>query len=365
MMKRLGGIAAAIGVAVTGFGVGLCEYRTPTTEFLQGKVSFFYQHTDDPTTPSVDLSSGWLSFDARRQYDSMTEGFTLAGSGQVGFAELSLTQAEVGASGAVRQYLESPLPLFTFGGFAATLDTAFPQPRVEAQAGLGYGRFYDVTPLAKALQIEGQLLTRGILPVPLTDENLLAVAKSIGQRVEGEVVAERVAAVVSLIEAEAGRELDPTTVLLIEEALAATGRERYCGWTVQAGFAHELLDPHGATRDFLLSLALDAALAPEPNSQLLFRARVSGPYWITEQYTLALDVTFDVQLDSAISFSTRYSLFQDKPLGQLPAGRQSASFQLEISQRWVGMTLQMEFAKLAEAPAWKQSIVITATAHLW
>lgn len=365
MPKRVGAMVAAIGIAVTGYGIGLCEYRTPTTEFLEGEVSFSYQHADDPTTPGADLSLGWLKFDARRQYDSTTEGFTLGGSGRLDFRNLGLAKWSVSANGALRQYMEGPVPAFTFAGFEAGLDTTRPQPRLEAQAGVGYGRFDDVTPLVKAKQIDGQLTGWGVLSVPLSDKTLLAVAEAIGQQGDGGALAERVAAVVTLIEGEARRNLDPTAVLMIEHVLASTGRERYCGWRGQAGIAYELLDPKGGPRDLLLALSLDAALAPEQGSQLLFAAKISGPYWITEQYTLTLDVTFDHHLDTITSFTTRYALRLDKPRGQAPAGSQSAVFQLRFSLGWVGVLLRMEFKKVAEDPAWTQDIMLTATANLW
>jgi len=366
MMNRVGvAIAAAVGIAVTGYGIGLCDYRTPTTEFLQGKVSFFYQHSDDPATPSIDTSSGWLAFDAKSQYDTASEGFTFGGSGQLRFHNLGLVQASVGAAGTLRQYVGKPLSYFTFGGFEAALDTANPQPRLEAQAGLGYGRFYDVTPLAKALRIEARLLALGAIPVSLPDAVVLAMAEAIDQREEAVAPADRVAAVVRLIEEELKRNLDAASVLMVEEVIASTGQERFCGWTVQSGMAYEILDPKGGPRDFLFSLSLDAALAPEPDSQLLFKAKISGPYWITEQHTLTVDVTFDHHLDGITSFTTRYTLRQDKPRGQAPAGVQSAVFQLGFDLGWVGVSLQMEFSKVAEAQAWTQNIVITATADVW
>ncbi len=365
MIRRVGGVMAAWVVAVTGYGVGLCEYRTPTTEFLQGKVSFFYQHTDDPSTPGIDLSAGSLTFDARRQRDGETAGFTLAGKGEMRLYNLGLTQTKVEGVGALRQYLAHTLPLFTYGALEATWDTANPQPGLEAQAGVGYGRFYNVTPLARALQLEAFFLAQGVLSVPLADDEVLAVAEAIGQPAEAASLAERVAQVVALVEADRSRKLDPLMVLEIEETLARTGRERFCGWTAQAGIAYRLMDPKDVPRELFFSLSLDAAIAPEPNSQLLFRTRIAGPSSLPERYTLTLEVSFDVQINNSISFSTRYALFQDKPAGQLPAGTQFASFQLEISHGWIGVTLQMEFSKLAEAPAWEQSIVISATTHLW
>lgn len=367
MIRRVGVLFIAVGVASVGYGMGLCDYRVPVTESLQGKVSFFYQHVDDPALSGIALSAGWLEFDARRQHDSATEGFTLAGKGQLRFRNLGLVQATLGGSAAVRQYLPGPLSLFTFGGVEAALDTTNPQPRAEAQAGLGYGRFFNVTPLAKALQIDAMLLARGVIPSALSEDVLLAVAGVIGGEGTPAERAEHVVAVVeqTLRDQSLPRTLDAATGLAIEEVIAQAGRERFCGWTVHAGMAYEILDPQGGSRDLLFALAVDAAVAPEPSSQLLLRTRISGPYWITEQYTLSLDVTFDVRVNDSVSFSTRYALFLDKPLGQVPAGMQSATFQLELTLGALGVVLQMEFAKLAESPAWRQSILITATAYLW
>lgn len=312
------------------------------------------------------MSAGWLSFDARRQHDSATEGFTLGGSGKLTFRSLNLAQAQVGASGAVRQYLSGSVPLYSFGGIDVSLDTATPQPRVEAEAGLGHGRFYNVTPLAKALQVEAVLIARGVIPAALAEDTLLALAVAIGG--EG-TAAERAEHVVALVEQalrdqDLSRKLEAATGLAIEEIIAQADRERYCGWTAQAGIAYEIFDPRGGPRDLLLSLTLNAAVATAANSQLLLRLKVAGPYWITEQYTLTSEMTFETRLD-ATTFSARYSLFQDKPRGQRPAGTQSALFQMEMSWEWVGVSLQVEFSKVAEAPTWNQSIIVASTAYLW
>ncbi len=366
-MRWVGVALAALSVA-SGVGeVDLCSYRTPTTEFLQGKVSFFYQHVDEPTTAGLTVSSGWLSFDARRQHDSATAGFTLTGGGRLRFRNVALVQTEVGASGAVRQYLATDRPFYAFGGLDAAFDTTYPQPRVEAQAGLGTGRFYNVTPLAKALQIDETLFRRRAIPIPLSDGVLREVAGAVG---EGGSVEERVASVVPLIEQFLGEQglapkLDPSAVLAVEEVISQAIQERYCGWTAQAGIAYEIFDPRGGPRDLLFSLALDAAVPAGADTQLLLRSKIAGPYGLTDQYTLTLEATLETRVNDMINFSTRYTLFHDKPRGQLPAGTQSAVFQFEISWGWVGLTVQLEFSKVAEAPAWKQSLVVTSTAYLW
>ncbi len=367
---RKGWVAGALAAvaAATGLAMNLCLYRGPTAEFLQGKVSFFYQHADDPGTPGIELSEGALAFDLRRQLDSDLRGFTLGAKGEARLYNVAFVRGRVEGTGSLRQYLRAPEPLYTYGGLDAALDTAYSQPWLEAQAGLGYGRFYNVTPLLRVLVLETKLLERGVLTDALTDELRLKLAEIAGRQEQVQPLPERVASVVAVLNDHLrGRYpqgLDAATVLLVEQVLAESHPERYCGWTVQGGFAYRLLDPQGRPRDLLFSLALDAAIAPERYSQLLLRTRITGPYGFTEQYTLSLDVSFNVQIQGNVTFSSQYSLFLEKPRGQAPAGTQKAQFQLEIVGGWIGLSLKMEFSKVAEAPTWRQAIVISTTAYL-
>jgi len=358
------GVFLALVAAAAALGVDLCDYRSPTTELLEGKASFLYQHADDPGTPGVELSEGSLAFDVRRQVDGERIGFTLGSRGEVRLRDVGWGGVRMEGTGAVRQYLVAAIPLFTYGGLDAAWDTTYARPWVEAQAGLGYGRFHDATPLVRALQLDDKLMSVGVLRSALPAETLLRLAATIGEGVQ-KPFPERVADVVAFLEAYLGRRLEIETVLLVEKVLAETRRERYCGWTVQGGFAYRLLDPKGDRKDLLLSLALDAAAAPDTDTQLLLRTRISGPDWMANQYTLSLELGLERRVAPWTRFSAGYSVFLDKPRDQRPAGTQKAVFQLELGGGWVGLNLKMEFSKAAEAPTWKQSIVISSTAYLW
>ncbi|MCX7750913.1 MAG: hypothetical protein N2320_05185 [Candidatus Bipolaricaulota bacterium] len=370
-MRVLGWVGAlVVAVGAVGLGVNLCLYRGPATDVLQGKLSFFYQHADDPGTPGIELSEGTLAFDLRRQLDSSLRGFTLGAKGEARLYNVGFVRGRIEGTGTLRQYLQAPIPLYTYGGLDAALDTAYLQPWVEAQAGLGYGRFYNVSPLARVAELEDVLLHQAVITASLPLELQLELAEIVGRREEVQPLAGRVAAVVARLEAYLAAQgrpsgLDPATVLLVEQLLREPRPERYCGWTVQGGFAYRLLDPQGRPGDLLFSLALDAAVAPSEDSQLLLRAKVTGPYGFSEQYTLNLDVSFDVRVERRVTFSAQYTLFLDKPRGQSPAGTQKAQFQLEIAGGWIGLSLKMEFSKAAEAPTWRQAIVISTTAYLW
>jgi len=342
----------------------LCDYKTPETSLEDMSLSFYYRHYDDPATPGPDISSGRLFLSYNLLYDSPALGYALAGSGELSLDNLGLAGIVGQASGTVRRYFSEGLPYFAFGGIESSWASGFPRPALELRAGLGYGHFADVTPMAKAYRIETKLLTIGAIASSFSDETLLAIAEEIGRRAEYGDISELVAAVEGIIEESTGATLDARALLAIEDIIQATGSERYCGYAVQFGMGYEIIDPRGETRDFLLTLSADGALAPEPGSQLLLRASLSGPYRITEQYTLTLSASYDYQLNDTTSFTAEYAMRQVKPLGQVPAGDQSASFQLSFDLGGVDLTLQVTFSKVAEAPGWTQDFLISVAMDL-
>jgi len=348
---------------VLSFGVGvaqsLCDYRTPETYVQDLNLSFYYRHWDDPATAGPDISSGRLFLDYNLLKDSPSLGYAFVGAGELRLVGLGFAGTAGQASGTVRRYLAEGLPYFAFGGVESSWASGFPQPGVEVRAGLGYGHFTDVTPMAKAYRIEAKLLTLGAIPASLSEDTLVAIADEIGRMAEFDDLTALISEIEAVIEAETGATLDARALLAIEEIVKETGKERYCGYAVQLGLGYELLDPQGGEQDFLLTLSADGALAPEPGSQLLVRASLSGPYQIMEQHTLTLSASYDFQLNDTTSFTAEYSLRQVKPKGQLPAGDQSASFQLTFNLERADLSLQVTFSKVAEAPGWTQDFLIS------
>jgi hypothetical protein len=269
------GVLVLVGLAATGTPISLCNYVSPETNLSDLDLSMSYRYFDDGATPGVDSSGGRVALDFSQLYDSPDIGFTLAGSGEILLAALVPTAGLGEASGTFRYYLTKDAPLFGFGGLETSIATGQPQPGVSVRAGIGYGRFSDVTPLAKAVTMEKELLKAEAISQPLGDGTLMAIARAIGRRIEYASVKDLAAEVVNLIQGGSGATLAPRQVLMVEDVIVATGDERNCGWAVQAGVGYELVDAYGGTRNLLLTASADAALAPDPASQLLFRASFS------------------------------------------------------------------------------------------
>lgn len=348
---------------VPAFAISICQYQAPTTNLLRGEAAFSYHYFEDPLTPAPDISTGKLTVQGEWLVDSPARGVGLTFAGEFNLFGLGLASAMAQVSGTFREYPYPPFSYFVFGGVEGSLDTRNARPAVEVRAGVGYGRFTDVTPLVRALRIEEKLLAGGLLLAALPESTVLLLAQEIGRRQIYSSTADLAAAVVRIIAAEAGITLDPRSALLVEEVLEESGLERYCGWAVQFGLGYLLARAQpGALR---FSLSLQGAMAPDPRSQILFKSDLSAPYQVFEEYTWNLSASYTSRLDDTTNFSAQYVLRQIKPRGQMPAGSQSATFQLTFKLGGASVTLKVGFSKLAEARNWTQELLLSAGWQLW
>jgi len=361
----LGGLLAS----AVGFGgpLLLCDYRSPQTDLTDMHLGFNYRYFDDPATVETDVSSGRLALSFSRLVDAPGMGYTLAGSAEIALADLRPSSGLGQASGTLRFYMSEEMPCFAFGGFETSAATATEQPQIglEVRTGFGYGRFSDVTPLAKAFTIEEELLDLEAIPDTLADDVLLAVAAEIGREAEYETIDDLVAAVEGLIEGAAGVELDAWSILAIEETILAVGDERYCGWAVQAGIGYELVDPYGGEQDFVIAASADAAFAPEPGSQLLLHASFSGPFEIVEENTLIVTASYDVAVNETASLIAGYTLQRVKPAQQEATDSQSATIEVAFDVGGADVAIQLVVSKTAEATDWSKEVVVSAAMDLF
>jgi len=346
--------------AAGAMAVRLCDYTSPETNLSDLGLSFSYRYFDDGATPGVDASGGRAGVQFSQLNDGRDMGFTLSGGAEVTLNGLAPTAGLGDVAGTFRYYLHKETPLFAFGGFAASLSTGQPQPGVDVRAGVGYGRFSDVTPLAKAVTIDKELREARALSKPLPDATLGDVAAAIGRRAEYASVEELVAHVVDIIQTASQTTIAPRQVLMVEDAILATGDELYCGWAIQAGLGYELIDPYGGSKDFLITGSADAAFAPNPESQLLFRGSISGPFRILEENTLSVRVSYDWAISATSTLLAAYNLQRVQPLG-LDA---SASHALSLLMGFVvGKTdfgVQLALSKASSAPAWTIEVSVSA-----
>lgn len=351
-------------VAAAAAPVTLCDYVSPETNLSNLGLSFSYRYFDDGATEGVDASGGRAALRFSRLFDSPDIGFTLDGSAEILITGLAPTAGLADGAGTFRYYLTEEAPFFGFGGLEASIAAGQPQPGVNLRAGVGYGRFSDVTPLAKAFAIGNELRAVEAISQSLEGETLMQIAEEIGRRAEYSSVKDLAAEVVNLIQTATGVTLAPRQVLMVEDIILATGDEHNCGWAVQGGLGYELIDPYGESRDFLMTASADVAFAPDPESQFLFRASFSSPFRPAEENTLTVKASYDRTLSETSSLLATYNLHRVQPLGLDVSTSHAAALLVNFVVGKTDAGLQVSLSKTASAPAWTIEVSVSAAIDL-
>ncbi len=348
-----------IGVMAMGTPVSLCDYRSPQTSLSDLKLTLSYHYFDDPATAGVEINSGRIALNYSRLYDSPDFGFTLTGAGSLDLNDFAIAAGLGQGTGTFRYYLSDEAPIFGFGGADASYTLGQAEPAVNVSVGLGYGRFTDVTPLAKAVKIQNDLLASGAISDSLSDETLMAIAAEIGKKAEYATTKDLVAAIEQIIEKATGGTLDARAILTIEDDVLATGDEVSCGWAVQAGLGYELIDPTGGTQDLLLTISGDAAFAVKPGSQFALHVNLHGPFDIAAENTLTVNASWNYPLKDDVDLLMSYQL-QRVQQGGTATDSQSATFSVAFNVGGADVSLQVGFSKAAGAAGWSKDITISA-----
>ncbi len=366
MARKMVWAALSVLVAsVWGYPLSLCDYRVPETSLLDMDLSLTYHYRDDPSQPGVEINLGKATFTYTQLYNAPSQGFSIDAKAVLGARGFELVDALLESSATYRFYFATEEPFFFFGGAEGSWRPTYVNPWFQVTLGLGYGRFNDVTPLAKAMLISEDLLRIGAIPASLSEDALLAVAQEIGRRAEYERLEDLVAKVEEIIETDTGVDLDARAVLRIEERITETGRERYCGGAIQAGLGYELLNPRGGDREVVLSASANWALAPEPRSQLLLRGDLSAPMPWANAYTARLGFTYDYELNGRTSFRADYSLEWVKEAEvERSYDSHDAVFQLNLNLGGWKIAFTLSFSKGPGDVAWTQEFVISAAIDL-
>ena len=319
-------VVSLLAIGVSAFGLSLCDYRSPETSISDSRLSLSYRYFNDAATPVIDVNSGRAALDYSQLYDSPNYGYSFAGSAELTVDDF-LPSGWLAQSGLTYRYYPFAEALFfVFGGLEASVATGQPKPGLDARVGVGLGRFTDVTPLAKAILIDKELLALGAIPAALPDDVLMSMASTIGRAAEYDTVKALVADLEALIEGVSGGQLDARALLSIEEIVLETGNERQCGWAIQGGVGYELIDPYGGAQNFVLAGSADAAFATSPDDQFLLHASFSGPLEFMEENTITASVSYVYELSDTSTLTLDYAMQRVKPLG-LPA---QASHSIEL-----------------------------------
>ncbi len=343
--------------------LSLCDYRAPETSITNARMSFSYLYSESAFDLEDVVSEGRLQIDFGSIYDTRAFGYTLSAMGELSLRDLRPQEGIAQSTGTLRYYLLEEQPLFGFGGYDASLTVGEPL-ELDLDLGVGYGRFSDVTPLAKAMRIQRLLLTREVLTERLPDDVLLTVAEEIGRRIEYETVEELVGVLVDEIEDAVGVQVDARSVLAMEDIVVATGDKRFCGWAVQAGLGYPVLVPEGQEQNLLLTARADLALAPEPGSQILLGARLSGPLNILEQRVVSLSASYEYAMGPGSTLFARATARRTQRPDVDPVDTMSASLRVNFFVGEMAVGVEMAIARPAGAERLSKKLSVSMSMKL-
>ncbi|TFH08429.1 MAG: hypothetical protein E4H08_07815 [Candidatus Atribacteria bacterium] len=351
-------------LAPAAWGLSLCSYQTPETLLMDAGTSFSYQYFDDANTPAIDVSTGRIDFSFSRLRDTAIYGSTVRLNGQVGLTNFLPSRWMGEADASFRYYVSKDLPLFGFGGVHGITTTGQTQLGLDIQSGFGFGRFKDVSPLAKAMLIHQTLRSNRAIGGPLPDSVVLSIGQAIGGLSVENPVENVVATIESLVEIASGVQLDARSLLMIEDVVANTEPQRFCGFSAQAGLGYELLDPYGGPQGFLVALSADAAYAPDPSGQMQGHLGFSGPFDIADENTLTGSFSYEILLAGSSSLEAGYTFQRVKLAGLSPTTSHGISCNVVFKLSSIDVLVGLSFVRSTGDPGWSVGCSISASMDL-
>ncbi|MDD5646338.1 MAG: hypothetical protein PHW86_04140 [Candidatus Bipolaricaulis sp.] len=330
-------LAAAVvflGPTLAAFAVPLCSYQSPLTDLSDLGLSFSYEYHNDPYgDPDEDLSAGEFVANYVRLYDRPEYGFDVDIDTAMVIAERETLDYTVRADANFKWYLASQKNMFAFAGASARSSSLHASLGLTAGAGVGYGRFTDVTPLAIATRIDAYLVRRGSLIDNLHAVDLQILAYEISSAAEYESTADLLAVVQEIVE-DSGlvREdgLDALDISEMMDLIEDPGYSRYCGWDAKIGLGFEVLDPSGGASDLVVTAALNYAFSTTPNAQFLVQGTLSGPPALAQQNTIDLSASYDYLAYEFLTLRAEYD-FSRETWASEPTDVHRIAFNLAIA----------------------------------
>jgi len=314
----LGLLVAALGPALAAYAVPLCSYQSPLTDLSDLALSFSYEYHNDPYgLAAEDKSNGDFAVSYVRLYDRPEYGFDIDVDGEMAVVRDKLSYT-LRADGNYKRYFASEEDLFAFTGASARSLSSSGALGLTASAGVGYGRFTDVTPLATATRIDTYLVRRGSLIDHLHAVDLQILAYEISSAAEYDSTADLLTVVQDIIEdsglvREGG--LDAIDISEMTSYIQDDSFSRYCGWDGKIGLGYEILDSSGGANEFLVTAAFNYAFSTAPNTQFLVQGTLSGPPALATTNRIDVSTSYDYMAYEFVTLRAAYDFVRETNAG--------------------------------------------------
>ena len=265
-------VVFVIGLSGVAWGQSLsvCDYVSPQSKFTSLSLGGnFHQFNDRYKDNSGNTMSGNVTLAGSMWEEGPEWGYRVEGSTHLRiYGATAALDYNLDSSGQLRRYVSEDI--FMFGGFNSSGVPGQSGLSVDALAGAGWGRYRDVTPLAKAFKLSTILQEQKVLTQALADDKLKELAQTIGKQRELGLEG-----VLKEIEKSLGTSLNVASVLALQEMLLTTPA-RFCGWDVSAAVGYNVINPKGQNSAVIRAQA-NYAKALDPNTEVVTNATWRAP----------------------------------------------------------------------------------------
>lgn len=366
--------------------LSICDYTPAQSLILDVNTAVNFRAINNPgdTAPIV---NGTSNIEVFGLLDVQTIGVT--GEGDLNFDFIDSSRNTINVSPNIKSFLPDNDFFFFIGAglqsVSFSLESFFEDVTISAPIGWGYGRFRDVTPFVKAIQVQNQLSRFGILQQPFDQEFLEEIAEMIDQHRPDTPMSQLVNQLQAKIEQHinfpeeqstgnqaasnnantrepsenTGRiRLGALSLLAIERILQDNSSSKFCGWEASLGL--EIQDDF---ENFFSLFSFRYAVAPASRSQLLLDTKLSfSPNIFSgKRGTFFLDaqMTYNYRLTDNINAQGRYVFLRSSELGSTPIDIQALNVLLELNlNSSVGIAIDTNWSKASGTPGWSRTINI-------
>ncbi len=344
-------------------GMPLCSYHAPVSSLASLGINFSYHYYNDPYgIHSRDINSGELQIRYKQLYDSPNFGYDFAAKNDMTISLLSLSTYAADADGSMKLYFSPDRDFFGFAGACGKTSSSYETVGISVNLGLGYGRFTNVTPLAKAMEIDAYLVRRGSLSDHLSDVDLQALAHEIDSASTYDTTADLLAALQEIIEGsglvkEGG--LDALDISEMSKIIADNTHSRYCGGEVKFGLSYEIIDPMGGANDLFATASFNYAFTTTPKAQFLVQGHITGSSDILKSHDMSLAMSYDYLISDFLSASGSYSFNQEANSDEV-----ANSYEIDLNLNFTPIktariTLEMRFSYEPYYLEWSQEVQLS------
>ena len=353
-----------LAITVVGMGAGLlCDYQSFDTNISDLDIGFSYHYHNDPYGISErDVSEGELHFGYDRLYDSPDFGFDIAVRNDMNISTLTLSSFLVTGEGNLRKYLATDAPYFVIAGANAKSASSYETIGLLVKLGMGYGRFTDVTPLAKAVKIDAYLYGKKSISAHMDQTVLKSLAYEIDNIDTYDSMTDLLESLQQIIEGPSTgelKQLDALDVYEMAQIIEDNDYTRYCGGSINMGIGYEILEPMGRSNNLLATAAFNYAFATTPQVQFLIKGTFSGTYDFLRTNQIEITACYDYFISNIVSLSSEYS-FSRETWDGTTTDKHNLKFDLILTPvEGSNVTLGFQFGYEPYFLEWSQDVKLT------